>query len=185
MLTAKHLLRAWPRCPGQHVSEYAHALGKEMQAAHITTASRAAAFLGQLAWECDEGRALVEAQTTAAAYEGRKVLGNNEPGDGVRFRGRGFIHLTGRHNYLRLSGPTGTDLVQTPERAAEPAIAAKVAALYWLEKGCNALADEGNWRRITRVINGADDDEAPAYHSRRMGKIANAFAALCGDHEAI
>lgn len=67
-----------------------------------------------------------------ARYDQRKDLGNLGPGDGQKFRGRGFIQLTGRANYRRygalLTPPV--DLEAAPERALESAIAAKVLSLY-------------------------------------------------------
>ncbi len=60
------------------------------------------------------------------AYEGREDLGNNQPGDGPRYKGRGFVQITGRRNYTYWSDRLGIDLVNFPERAAEPKIAAKI-----------------------------------------------------------
>jgi predicted chitinase len=59
-------------------------------------------------------------------YEFRKSLGNSEPGDGFRFRGRGFVQLTGRLNYQKWGTKLGLDLISDPEAVADPAIAAKV-----------------------------------------------------------
>lgn len=59
-------------------------------------------------------------------YEGWSELGNTEPGDGPRFKGRGFVQLTGRANYTDWANRLGLDLLNYPERVAEPAIAAKI-----------------------------------------------------------
>jgi predicted chitinase len=59
-------------------------------------------------------------------YEFRKSLGNSEPGDGFRFRGRGFVQLTGRLNYQKWGTKLGLDLISDPEAVADPAIAVKV-----------------------------------------------------------
>ncbi|MEM9317933.1 MAG: hypothetical protein AAGA70_02885 [Pseudomonadota bacterium] len=91
-------------------------------------------------------------------YGGR--LGNSEPGDGFRFRGRGMIQLTGRDNYKRFSSLVGVDLVTDPDRAADPKTALLVAAEFWAgakrsgERSMNALADDDKLRAITYRING-------------------------------
>ncbi|MQX92079.1 M15 family metallopeptidase [Sinorhizobium meliloti] len=63
-------------------------------------------------------------------YEGRRDLGNTEPGDGPRFKGRGYVQLTGRHNYKRISDSIGTNLVADPELANEPSVAGLILAQF-------------------------------------------------------
>ena len=62
---------------------------------------------------------------------GHKNLGNTEPGDAWRFRGRGFVQLTGRARYAEVAAYTGIDLVGHPELAQDPDIAATIAIEYW------------------------------------------------------
>ena len=64
-------------------------------------------------------------------YQKGKELGNTEPGDGARYKGRGFIQITGRSNYEKAGKALGIDLVNHPEKAEDPEVAAKVAAWYW------------------------------------------------------
>jgi putative chitinase len=90
---------------------------------------------------------------------GLKNLGNTRYGDGYYFRGRGYIHLTGRRNYTRFSKILGIDLVGNPKLAKLPAIAWKIAAAFFSTnrrggKTAFEWADEGNIRMVTRVING-------------------------------
>lgn len=59
-------------------------------------------------------------------YEGRKDLGNTQPGDGRMFAGRGFVHITGRRNYKDWSGRLGISLIKNPEKAEELDIAARI-----------------------------------------------------------
>ncbi len=128
--------------------------------------ARADDFVGQLAHESDGFKALTE-YASGEAYENRQDLGNAMPGDGKLFRGRGWLQLTGRSNYatvtrfLRESGwlmrvglSAPLDLEVTPERAAEPTIAALIAAWYWLDRGLNTLADASNIVGLTKAING-------------------------------
>ncbi|MBO1348063.1 MAG: peptidoglycan-binding protein [Hormoscilla sp. GUM202] len=63
------------------------------------------------------------------AYEWRSDLGNNRSGDGPRYKGRGFVQITGRRNYTDWSGRLGIDLVNVPEKAAEPDLAAKILVI--------------------------------------------------------
>jgi putative chitinase len=87
-----------------------------------------------------------------AAYGGR--MGNDKPGDGWRYRGRGLIMLTGKASYQQASDATGLDLVGHPDYLETTDIAAMVAAWYWSTKGLNSMADIDNLEGITRRING-------------------------------
>lgn len=90
-------------------------------------------------------------------YDDRDDLGNIEPGDGWRFRGRGPIQITGRSNYQRTGELLGVDLLKAPELLETPEYGFRAAGLYWLTRGLNDLADrdtEGAFRIITRRING-------------------------------
>lgn len=87
-------------------------------------------------------------------YAGR--MGNGEPlsGDGWRYRGRGLIQLTGRDNYRRIGDMLGVDLVSRPELLLQEQYAALSAGAYWCWKRCNALVDAGDFKGVTRAING-------------------------------
>lgn len=85
---------------------------------------------------------------------GLKQLGNTEPGDGWRFRGRGLKQLTGRDNYSRCGDAIGENLVAFPERLLAPVNAALSAAWFWESNGCNQLADRADVEGLTRKING-------------------------------
>jgi predicted chitinase len=87
-------------------------------------------------------------------YEMRADLGNNQPGDGARFRGRGFVQITGRWNYFHYSQETGHDLVGNPDLAMDPAVAADILALFFKERGIPATANAGNWQLVRRKVNG-------------------------------
>jgi putative chitinase len=87
-------------------------------------------------------------------YADRMGNGDEASGDGWEFRGRGIFMLTGRHNYARCGGGLGVDLVGSPELLTQPLYAALSAGWYWRDRGCNALADAGNFNGCTRRING-------------------------------
>ena len=130
-----------------------------MVEADIVGIPRQAAFLAQVMHETG-GFMWLEELASGQAYEGRKDLGNTESGDGRKFKGRGLIMITGRANYTSAGADLGLDLVNNPERAAEPATAARVAAWFWTKKGLNSLADEGKFDSITRKINGGLNGKA-------------------------
>lgn len=119
----------------------------------INTPIRIAAFLAQIGHE--SGRfAYLEEVASGRAYEGRKDLGNTQPGDGVRYKGRGLIQLTGKSNYMQLSKDVGIDFVAQPELLSLPEFAVMSACWYWNKHKLNSLADKGLFRDITKKING-------------------------------
>jgi putative chitinase len=89
-----------------------------------------------------------------------KRMGNTDPGDGFRFRGRGLIQLTGKESYaeatsiLRKNYPTAPDFTQDPDAVITTDWCLKIAAAEWSAKGCNALADQDNIKAVTQAING-------------------------------
>ena len=159
------------------------ALTRACAARGIHTRLRLAAFLANVAHETGGGRKLVEGMSYSAermmevwparfptreaalpfahnpealaerVYGGR--MGNTQPGDGWRFRGRGLMQLTGRANYERFARLTGATLddaflasLTTPLGAAES------AAHFWAAAGCNDAADAGDIARVRRIVNG-------------------------------
>lgn len=131
----------------------------------IDTPARQAAFLAQvghesggLMWTTELWGPTIAQQT----YEGRKDLGNTQPGDGSLYRGHGLIQTTGRANHaaardrLRAKFPDKAvpDFVLIPSALAEPEWAALSAADFWAMKNLNALADRDDFLGITKRING-------------------------------
>ena len=110
-------------------------------------------FLAQLAHESGNFRYMEEI-ASGAAYEGRKDLGNTQPGDGKRFKGRGPIQLTGRANYRRYGQQLGIDFENNPAIVAIPSVGLLVACKFWSDNGLNELADKDDVVSITKRING-------------------------------
>lgn len=161
MLTGTQLREIMPRLPAPRLDEFLPHLNAAMGEFAIDSPARAAAFVAQLAHESGEFRWMEEIWGPTAAqrrYEPPSTLaarlGNTQPGDGTRFKGRGPIQLTGRANYQRFGQLLGIDLIAEPQRAASPDVAFRIAALYWANRGLNPLADAGDFREITRRING-------------------------------
>ncbi|MCH9808072.1 MAG: peptidoglycan-binding protein [Alphaproteobacteria bacterium] len=101
-----------------------------------------------------------EKKLATKVYDGRvKNLGNTEPGDGYRYRGRGLIQTTGRGGYRTLGRKIGVDLEGNPELATDGHVALKVAAQTWTDRTrsgstMNQLADANKIKTITLRING-------------------------------
>lgn len=87
-------------------------------------------------------------------YGGR--MGNDKPGDGWKYRGRGFMQLTGKANYAAASKGLGIDLVTDPDKVASDSdVAAKTALWYWKSrKGLEDAAKKGDLNTVTKMING-------------------------------
>jgi predicted chitinase/peptidoglycan hydrolase-like protein with peptidoglycan-binding domain len=140
--------------PDDDARRYVPLLGIAMREFGITTPVRARMFLAQLAHE-SAGLTAFEERASGADYEGNRALGNTRRGDGVRFKGRGPIQLTGRWNYTHYGRLLGVDLVKRPQLAAQPRYGFRLAAAYFEDRGCNAAADRGDFRECTRLINAA------------------------------
>ncbi len=125
----------------------------------ITTQARGAAFLAQVLHESGRLR-FFEEIASGAAYEGRKDLGNTHPGDGRRYKGRGPIQLTGRSNYRVAGQALGLPLEQQPLLAARHDVGWRIAGWFWRSRGLNGHADRGDFRLITRLINGGQNGAA-------------------------
>lgn len=119
----------------------------------IVTPLRIAHFIAQAAHE-SAGFLYTEEIASGAKYEGRKDLGNTQKGDGVKFKGRGLIQLTGRSNYQKYKQFCGYDVVAKPTLLSQPTGAVRSAMWFWQTHGLNELADADDFLTITKRING-------------------------------
>ncbi len=143
-----------PQALPKRIDLYFEPLVVGMKKHKITTPLRVAHFIAQLAHESGSFR-YAEELADGHAYEGRNDLGNSQPGDGPKFKGRGLIQLTGRANYAAYSQAAGVDYLAKPERvASDPFAAVDVACWFWNTRDLNKLADQDDVRAITRRING-------------------------------
>jgi putative chitinase len=156
------------RCTGARIDRAQSALAgieSAMQHYDISTPARMGMFLANVGHESGGLKWLTEIwgpTQVQMRYEGRQDLGNNQPGDGTRFKGRGYLQTTGRANYakltqrLRARWPQSDvpDFEATPEVLAQPEWAAISAADYWDMRNLNALADRGAFLDVVKKING-------------------------------
>jgi len=169
-LTPEVLQKIVPRLDDGKAQEVAEALTPAMEWADISTPTRLAAFIAQVAHESGGFRYMRELGPDSYfdRYEGREDLGNTEPGDGLRFKGRGYIQITGRDNYTQAGADLELDLVNQPEMAETPQVAAYIAAWFWNNRNLNRFADSGDFITLTRRINGGLNGlaERQAYWAR-------------------
>ncbi len=167
MLTDDELRQIMPNCGAAKRADYLPFIQQAMAEFEITSYLRETAFLAQLAHESGELRYMEEI-ASGAAYEGRKDLGNTQPGDGKRYKGRGPIQLTGRANYDKYGKLLGLDLVNDPTIAATKEVGFRIAGQFWKLNGLNELADQQQFKTITKRINGGYNglDDRIKYYDR-------------------
>ena len=155
-ITEQQLLQILPNA-GRNAGVFVSVLNTAMSRYGIVGTPRVAAFIAQVGHESGQFRWLKELwgpTAQQAGYEGRADLGNTVKGDGSKYRGRGLIQITGRANYAACGEALGLDLLSKPELLEQPQHAAMSAAWFWSTRGLNTLADQGEFVKITRRING-------------------------------
>ena len=189
MITESQLRQIMPNLPQEKCQLYLPALNQAMATCEVNTMPRVAAFVAQLAHESGEFRWMEEIWGPTRAqrrYEPpsdlAKRLGNTQPGDGERYKGRGPIQITGRFNYKRYGDLLRVDLVNQPELAAAPEVAFATAGLFWKSNGLNELADNEQFVSITKRINGGTHGLADRkrYYARAKSVLATGFVPDAG-----
>ena len=125
------------------------------------TGTELAAFMAQVAHESHDFQSMVEygGSLDFRKYDPKyapkkaKTLGNTKPGDGARYKGRGFIQITGKYNYRKAGQAIGVDLVKNPALAEDPAIAAKIAVWFWKHRVQPKVDNWNDVRDVTKPIN--------------------------------
>jgi putative chitinase len=100
-------------------------------------------------------------------YAGKNGNGDIASGDGFRYRGRGFLQISGRGNYRRIGELVDMPLEAEPELLGEPTPAAQSAAKYWIARNINAAADADDVSTVTLLVNGPARlqlDQRQAWH---------------------
>lgn len=152
ILTKEQIAQIMPHA-GSRITNFLPWLNKYMAAHGIDNRMRVCHFLAQISHESGELRYTREL-ASGKQYEGRRDLGNVKAGDGVRYKGRGLIQITGRYNYSLASKAAGVDFLTHPELLETPQWATWSACWYWEKKGLNLMADRDELTNITKRING-------------------------------
>ncbi len=178
LISADQLFAIAPNCPTDRLIVLLPYLNEVMRKSDITSKARKAHFLAQVAHESD-GFNTNEEYADGYDYEGRKDLGNIQTGDGVRFKGRGLIQVTGRANYAECGQSLSVDFVGSPEKLATNEYAALSAGWYWDKNSLNKIADdlslssEETCTQITRIVNGGENGL-----DQRLGYLNRALSVL-------
>ena len=175
---------------GGRVEIFHEPLNDAMREFEINSTPRQAAFLAQIAHESGSLRYVSEL-ASGDAYEGRADLGNDEPGDGRKYKGHGLIQITGKLNHFLCADALGFPRDEIIAYLQTPVGAARSAAWFWvvgaglnLSKaalrrcgyGCNLndIADKGDFVAITYAINGGTNGlkDRIAYYERAQRVLA-------------
>jgi putative chitinase len=157
-MTEEQLRKTAPHISEKNIKIYTPLLNKWMPYYSINTKLRQAAFIAQVLHETACFQYTKEI-ASGAAYDTGKLaikLGNTpqKDGDGEKYKGKGCIMITGMTNYIAVSKGLGVDFVNHPELLEQPGYAVQSACWWWTTHGLNVLADKGDFRAITKKING-------------------------------
>lgn len=183
MITIEQMAEAFPDVKPQTLEIFYEPLVAAMDEFGIDTPARVSGFLAQCAHESGNFTAVRENLNYSAdglrrvfpkyfrdvdandyhrqpekianrVYANRMGNGDEESGDGWRYRGRGLIQLTGRDNYAACSMDLQIDLLEDPSYLETPEGAARSAAWFWWKNGLNNFADKNDIVGMTKRING-------------------------------
>lgn len=152
VITAAQLITIMPYARAR-VPLYLGMLNETCMEFDINTQARVCAYLAQVGHESGQLR-YVQELASGDAYEGRKDLGNTQPGDGRRFKGHGLIQITGRANHQKVADFFGKSLDEVVTWLTTPEGATRSSGWFWSTRRCNELADAGDFASLTRRING-------------------------------
>ncbi|RJP64396.1 MAG: glycoside hydrolase family 19 protein [Ignavibacteriales bacterium] len=167
-ITEQQLKEIAPNISDLNLRVYTPILNECWDKYYVNTKERICCFIAQIVHESGSFKYTREI-ASGEAYEGRKDLGNIYPGDGVKFKGRGLIQVTGRDNYRLCSLFLYADfrLIDNPEFLENPEDAVRSAFWYWIVNSLNNICDKPadysySWRGraltgfewLTKKING-------------------------------
>jgi putative chitinase len=203
-LTSAQLREIMPNALQENIEKYLDPLNKKMPVFDINTPLRTAHFIAQVAHESGSFRYSVENLNYGAkalrsvfgkyfpsdelaeayarkpekianrVYGNRMGNGDEQSGDGWKFRGRGLIQLTGHDNYRRCGEAIGLNLEEEPDQVSDnPEVSVMAVAWFWQSNNLNHYADLDDIKKVTKIINGG-------YHGLedRMAFLARAKAVL-------
>lgn len=162
LLTSEQLSKIYSEAPKARIELFLGPLNRTLEKYEINTPQRIRMFLAQLGHESGQLR-YVRELASGTAYEGRKDLGNTTVGDGVKYKGRGLIQITGKRNYALCALALDLPLLENPELLELPEHAADSAGWYWKNNNLNSLCDLNLFKELTKRINGGYNGYADRY----------------------
>lgn len=152
-------------------------INKTLTIYNINTPLRITHFLAQVLHESGRFGWFTEF-ASGKAYEGRTDLGNTQPGDGVRFKGRGAIQITGRSNYTLITRDLGVNFVQSPDQLTQLQYAILSAGWFWNKRKLNRYADIDDIKAVTKRVNGGFNGlkERIAYYNKTKSVLNSGTA---------
>lgn len=150
-VTLKQLQQIMPSCKPEQAQRYLVPLNNAMAEFGIDSTLRRAAFLAMVANETYELKHLAD-PAGGAGDELRLELGNAEPGDAVKYKGRGPLLIRGKTYYREAGRALNLDLELHPEWAASPEAGCRLAGWYWQHRKMNALADTKDLETLTKRL---------------------------------
>lgn len=145
-------------------------LNDTMKKYQINTSLRICHFLAQVMHESGEFSWYREF-ASGAAYEGRADLGNTQTGDGVKYKGRGAIQITGRANYQKVTDSFGVDFINNPVWLEQINYGTQAAGWYWDRRHLNTYADQDDLREVTRRVNGGTNGLTDRAYYLQQAKV--------------
>lgn len=159
-VTKEQILGIMPGA-AKYVDAYLPYINAYADAFNINTDLRMAHFLAQVAHETAELAHVKEIGNADYCHKYEvgnlgRMLGNTRKGDGYKYKGRGFLHLTGRANYQAYTDSKYCvgDVVANPKLLEQPIGAVKSGMWYWLTRRLNPAADKDDVVAVTKLING-------------------------------
>jgi len=177
-LTVAQLSAAVPNLARWRAVEVLAAINATLPETGIASLRGVAAYLAQLGHESGSFRYLVEHASGLAYEPNTRVgvkLGNPQEGDGPRYKGRGYLQLTGRANYRYYGQKLGLDLERNPDLALRPDVAARVLVAYWQDRGLSAAAARRDWHTLNARVTG-EADWGLAKMMRNMNRLQGELA---------
>lgn len=172
VITEKQLKQIYPYSTQADRDKYLPYINKLASKYNMATYEHLCAFLSQIGHESGQLK-YVEEIASGQAYENRKDLGNIKKGDGVMYKGRGLIQITGRANYTSLSKDLKIDFIANPYLLKEPLYAVLSAFWYWDKQNLNKYSTlkEDDFITLTKRINGGLNGYKDRYHLWNKAKL--------------
>lgn len=173
LVTKEQLAKIWGCSTDLIKDEEIEELNKCLSLFKITTPARIRHFLSQISHESGGGRWKKEL-ADGTDYEGRADLGNIEPGDGSKYKGAGYIQLTGRINYQKFADYMNDQQIMEGVEYVAHNYPMTSAGFWWWNHGMNELCDNNpTVEQITKRVNGGYNglEDRKKYYKRCLEAI--------------